>query len=124
LLNELRQRTTDLTESLEQQTATSEVLKIISSSSGELNPVFDAIVENAVRLCQAEHGNLFLYNGQDFVSVAVHSASATYAKARRRGTVVRHAHPDVPLSPRPNQVDHSYYRRQNGTKLYRARSNI
>jgi two-component system, NtrC family, sensor kinase len=51
-----------------------------------------------VRLCQSEHGNLFLYNGQDFVSVAVHSASATYAKARRRGTVVRHAHPDVPLN--------------------------
>src|SRR5262249_11957948 len=98
LLNELRERTTDLCESLEQQTATSEVLKIISSSPGDLNPVFDGIVENAVRLCQAEFGNLFLYNGQDFVSVALHSASAAYAEVRRRGTVVRHAHPDVPLN--------------------------
>jgi two-component system, NtrC family, sensor kinase len=98
LLNELRERTMDLSESLEQQTATSEVLKIISSSPGDLNPVFDAIVENAVRLCQAEFGNLFLYNGQDFVSVALHSASAAYAEVRRRGTVVRHAHPDVPLN--------------------------
>jgi hypothetical protein len=49
LLNELRQRTTDLTESLEQQTGTSEVLKVISSSPGGLEPVFEAVLENAVR---------------------------------------------------------------------------
>jgi signal transduction histidine kinase len=91
LLNELR-------ESLEQQTATSEVLKVISTSPGELEPVFDAMVENAVRLCQAEFGNLFLYDGQEFVSAALHSASTVYAAARRRGAVVRHAHPDVPLN--------------------------
>jgi len=91
LLNELR-------ESLEQQTATSEVLKVISTSPGELEPVFDAMVENAVRLCQAEFGNLFLYDGQEFVSAALHSASTVYAATRRRGAVVRHAHPDVPLN--------------------------
>jgi GAF domain-containing protein len=98
LLNELRQRTTDLTEALEQQTATAEVLKVISSSPGELDPVFDAMVENAVRLCQAQFGNLFLYDGKDFVSAALHSASESYAEARRRGNIVRHAHPDVPLN--------------------------
>ena len=59
LLNELRQRTDDLTESLEQQTATSEVLRVISSSPGELEPVFQAMLENAVRICDAKFGTLF-----------------------------------------------------------------
>ena len=59
LLNELRQRTDDLTESLEQQTATSEVLKVICSSPGELEPVFEAMLENATRICEAKFGTLF-----------------------------------------------------------------
>jgi hypothetical protein len=63
LLNELRQRTDDLTESLEQQTATSEVLKIISSSPGELEPVFQAMLENAIRICEAKFGHLILFEG-------------------------------------------------------------
>src|SRR5215468_2435461 len=60
LLSELRQRTDDLSEALDQQTATSEVLKVISSSPGDLEPVFNAMLENAIRICNAKFGNLVL----------------------------------------------------------------
>jgi GAF domain-containing protein len=66
LLNELRQRTNDLTESLDQQTATSEVLQVISRSPGELEPVFAAMLRSATRICEAELGNLFLREGETF----------------------------------------------------------
>ena len=70
LLNELRQRTADLTESLEQQTATSEVLKVISSSPGELEPVFEAMLQNSVRICEAGFGQMFLREGDSVRLVA------------------------------------------------------
>jgi GAF domain-containing protein len=91
LLNELRQ-------SLEQQTATADVLRVISSSPGELKPVFNAMLENADRLCEAEFGNLFLYDGEAFHAAAVHSASQAYAEVRRRPIVLRELHPDTPLA--------------------------
>ena len=66
LLNELRERTDDLSASLEQQTATSEVLKVISSSPGDLESVFTAMLENATRVCEARHGFLFRTEGDGF----------------------------------------------------------
>ena len=88
LLSELRQRTADLSESLEQQTATSDVLKVISSSPGELEPVFQAMLENAVRICEASFGNLVLYENDTFRHVALHGAPLAYAEARRREPVI------------------------------------
>ena len=64
LLNELRQRTDDLTESLEQQTATSEVLRIISSSPGDLEPVFETMLQNSVRICEARFGQTVSVRGR------------------------------------------------------------
>jgi GAF domain-containing protein len=89
LLNELRQRTDDLTESLDQQTATSEVLQVISSSPSNLAPVFQAILANATRICDANFGMLNLYEGGAFPVVATHNAPAAYADLRRRQPMVR-----------------------------------
>ncbi|MGB7941348.1 MAG: GAF domain-containing protein, partial [Pseudolabrys sp.] len=98
LLNELRQRTGDLSEALEQQTATSEVLKVISSSPGELKPVFEAILENATRICEAKFGNLFLYADNSFRIAAQKNAPPVYAERwRQRPVIVVGDNPHNPL---------------------------
>ena len=73
LFEEVQQRTRELSEALEQQTATSEVLKVISSSPGELEPVFNAMLANATRICEATFGRLWLFEGNTFRAVAIHS---------------------------------------------------
>jgi GAF domain-containing protein len=84
LLNELRQRTADLTESLEQQTATSKVLSVISSSPGDLQPVFASMLENAVRICDAKFGNIYRWQDDALHLVASHNTPPAFAQARRR----------------------------------------
>jgi signal transduction histidine kinase len=90
LLNELR-------ESLQQQTATSEVLQVISSSAGELEPVFNAMLENATRICEAKLGNLFLREGNCLRAVAVHGESDYADRYRREPMVDISQNPGTPL---------------------------
>jgi adenylate cyclase len=84
---QLDQRTRELKEALEQQAATTEVLKIINSSAGELEPVFDAMLQNAVHICEASFGNLLLYDGNVFRHVALHNAPPAWAAERDRDPV-------------------------------------
>jgi GAF domain-containing protein len=97
LLNELRQRTDDLSESLEQQTATAEVLKIVSKSPGELKPVFEAMLASAVRICGAKFGNLWLREGSAFRVNAMHGAPPAYADFLRRNSVIDDVIPGTAL---------------------------
>jgi len=88
LFDEVQARTRELSEALEQQTATSEVLGVISSSPGELKPVFETMLENATRICGAQFGNLFLREGDAFRAVAVHGPPTTYVEWYRREPVI------------------------------------
>src|SRR6516164_8958548 len=89
LLNELRQRTADLSASLEQQTATSEVLQVISSSPAQLEPVFETMLANATRICEAKFGILYRCEGDALRTVAMHDAPQPFVEARRSNPIVR-----------------------------------
>jgi len=80
----------ELREALEQQTATSEVLQVISSSLGDLEPVFAAMLEKAVRICDARFGNIYRWDGEALHLATTHNAPPAYAEERRR---VPHYHP-------------------------------
>jgi GAF domain-containing protein len=97
LATELATKTRELDETLEREAAASEVLRVISSSPGDLKPVFQAVLENATRLCAAKFGTLFLYEGGDaFRAVAMHNAPPAYIDALKREPLVRPP-ADVPL---------------------------
>ena len=78
-----QQRTRELTKSLEQQTATSEVLQVISSSPGDVEPVFATMLENAARICDAKFGNIFRWDGDALHLVATHNTPPAFVEARR-----------------------------------------
>ena len=89
LFDEVQSRTRDLAEALEQQTATSEVLQVISSSPGELEPVFQKMLENATRICGANFGAMNLYDGDSFRNVALYNVPDAFVSA------------DKPIRPHP-----------------------
>src|SRR5262245_31580742 len=79
----------ELREALEQQAATSEVLRVISSFPGDLKPVFQAMLENATRICDAKFGILWLREGDGFRSVVLHNLPPAYAEQRQREPMIR-----------------------------------
>jgi hypothetical protein len=86
---EVARLTRELSEERRQRTATSEVLHLLSGSHGDLNCLFDTILSNATKLCQANFGTLFLYEGDAFRVVAQHNAPPAYAELRQREPLVR-----------------------------------
>jgi GAF domain-containing protein len=90
LFDEVQTRTRELSESLEQQTATSEVLQVISSSPGELEPVFKTMLANATKLCEASYGAMWLREGETLRKVAFHGAlPTTFTEQWRTGALLR-----------------------------------
>jgi transcriptional regulator with GAF, ATPase, and Fis domain len=117
LLNELRQRTSDLTErtaelteALEQQTAASDVLQVISSSPGDLEPVFTTMLKNATRICDAKFGNVYLWDGDVLLLVAAHNTPPAFAESRKR----------APFRPNPNPSVQALGRDQTGISRTRC----
>ena len=80
LLNELHQRTTDLTETLEQQTATADVLEVISRSAFDLQAVFETVAESSVRLCGADRAFIFRFDGEVLRMAVAYNSSAEFAE--------------------------------------------
>ena len=87
LFDEVQARTRELSEALEQQTATSDVLSVISSSPGELDTVFSAMLSNALRICEAKFGNLFLYEGGAFREVSNVNTPPGFEAFLQRGPI-------------------------------------
>ncbi len=88
LERKVEERTRELSETLEQQTATSEILRVISSSPTDLQPVFDVILENAMRLCEAHHGSVGLYDGEKYQHLTQRGGNDEYLKMVFRGPFV------------------------------------
>ena len=83
---------------MEQQTATSEVLQVISSSPGELDPVFAAMLASATHICEAKFGNLFLREGETFRAVAWHGEATYVENWRQEPLTIKTDVPDIPLA--------------------------
>jgi two-component system, NtrC family, sensor kinase len=106
LFDEVQTRTRELTESLRQQTATSEVLEIISSSPSDLGPVFQKMLENATRICGANFGQMNLYEQGHFRPVALYNTPAAYTSGLARTPFQPHPQSGLGTVARTHQVVH------------------
>ena len=113
---ELAEARKDLEEALEQQAATSKVLQVITASPGELEPVFQAMLENATRICEAKYGTLFRFDGQTFQLAAGTDLPPPFAEFQRQRAPFR---PDpgtqLDIVLQTKQVSQSADRRIEGT---------
>ena len=91
LQNQVSALTRQLAEAREQQTATADVLRVISSSAGDLQPVFAAMLENAVRICGASFGSMLLFEGEQLRRVAMHNAPASYVEYAAQKPVIHYS---------------------------------
>src|SRR5262245_1667958 len=107
LFGEVQARTHELTESLEYQTATSEVLSVISTSPGELVSVFQAMLANATRLCDAKFGTLNLYDGETYRNVALHNVPTGLAETRLRESFRPHPKSGMAHVARTKEIAHT-----------------
>ena len=124
LLNEVQARTHDLQESLQQQTATSEVLQIISASPGELGTVFDKMLENATRVCGAEFGSMILAEDGSYRQAAFYNAPAAFVAARAGQVVDLHPLSAPAVAMRDKQVVHFEDLREGPTYLAGVQSAV
>jgi GAF domain-containing protein len=106
LFDEVQARTREVTEALEQQTATSEVLQVISSSPGEIDPVFRALLEKGVRICGAKFGTLTLYDGSTFRNAALHKVPPDYAATWSHEPFRPHPQSGLGYVARTKQIAH------------------
>jgi len=106
LENKVEQRTAELSETLQQQTATAEVLETISSSAGELEPVFDKMLENATRICGARFGTMTLYEGGGFRTVALYNAPQAYVDTQLYKVIRPHPESGLGTIERTHEAVH------------------
>ena len=106
LQEQLDRRTGERDEALEQQTATIEVLRAISSSAGKLEPIFDTMLRNALRLCGAQSGHMLLFDGKSFTIAAIKDTPAGFAKHLLAEPKLRAVSGQLPCPACRNKKDH------------------